>query len=66
MEQSPKEQYYNEITKGGELPIDEAANEEMQQANKLLEDALNITVIGDAVNPTEWSAVLYGVEVHFD
>src|SRR3989339_1041674 len=34
MEQSPKEQYYNEITKGGELPIDEAANEEMQQALK--------------------------------
>lgn len=34
MEQLSKEQYYNEITKGGELPIDEAANEEMQQALK--------------------------------
>lgn len=30
-----------------------------------VEDALNITVIGDAVNETKWSAVLYGVEVHY-
>lgn len=28
------------------------------------EDALNITVIGDTINPTYWSAVLYGAEVH--
>lgn len=29
------------------------------------EDALNITVIGDAINETKWSAVLYGAEVHY-
>lgn len=29
------------------------------------EDALNITVIGDAVNETKWSAVLYGAEVRY-
>lgn len=34
MEQSSKEQYHNEITKEGEQPIDEVANEEMQQALK--------------------------------
>jgi len=28
-------------------------------------DALNITVVGDATNEVKWSAVLYGVEVHY-
>jgi leucyl aminopeptidase (aminopeptidase T) len=43
MSEISKEQYYDEVTKGGEQPVDEAANEEMQMALKSMdkeEDAL--------------------------